>query len=66
MFLNRHLGPNESEIAQMTQAIGVENLDALIDETIPADIRLQSPLDLPDGISEFEFQRKIQKLAKKE
>ena len=65
MFLNRHLGPNESEIAQMTQAIGVENLDALIDETIPADIRLQSPLDLPDGISEFEFQRKIQKLAKK-
>ena len=65
MFLNRHLGPNESEIAQMTQAIGVDNLDALIDETIPADIRLQSPLDLPDGISEFEFQRKIQKLAKK-
>ena len=43
MFLNRHLGPNESEIAQMTQAIGVENLDALIDETIPTDIRLQSP-----------------------
>ena len=65
MFLNRHLGPNESEIAQMTQAIGVENLEQLIAETIPADIRLKAPLNLPEGISEYAFQKKIQKLAKK-
>ena len=65
MFLNRHLGPNESEIAQMTQAIGVENLEQLIAETIPADIRLKEPLNLPEGISEYAFQKKIQKLAKK-
>ena len=65
MFLNRHLGPNESEIAQMTQAIGVENLEQLIAETIPANIRLKAPLNLPEGISEYAFQKKIQKLAKK-
>ena len=65
MFLNRHLGPNESEITQMTQAIGVENLEQLIAETIPADIRLKAPLNLPEGISEYAFQKKIQKLAKK-
>ena len=65
MFLNRHLGPNESEIAQMTQAIGVKNLEQLIAETIPADIRLKAPLNLPEGISEYAFQKKIQKLAKK-
>ena len=65
MFLNRHLGPNESEIAQMTQAIGVESLEQLIAETIPADIRLKAPLNLPEGISEYAFQKKIQKLAKK-
>ncbi|MGB1444631.1 MAG: aminomethyl-transferring glycine dehydrogenase [Flavobacteriaceae bacterium] len=65
MFLNRHLGPNESEIAQMTQAIEVENLEQLIAETIPADIRLKAPLNLPEGISEYAFQKKIQKLAKK-
>ena len=65
MFLNRHLGPNENEIAQMTQAIGVENLEQLIAETIPADIRLKAPLNLPEGISEYAFQKKIQKLAKK-
>ena len=65
MFLNRHLGPNESEIAQMTQAIGVENLEQLIAETIPADIRLKARLNLPEGISEYAFQKKIQKLAKK-
>ena len=65
MFLNRHLGPNESEIAQMTQAIGVKDVAQLIEETIPADIRLAAPLNLPEGISEYEFQQKIQKLAKK-
>ena len=65
MFLNRHLGPNESEIAQMTQAIGVKNLEQLIAETIPTDIRLKAPLNLPEGISEYAFQKKIQKLAKK-
>ena len=65
MFLNRHLGPNESEIAQMTQAIGVKDVAQLIEETIPADIRLTAPLNLAEGISEYEFQQKIQKLAKK-
>ena len=66
MFLNRHLGPNESEIAQMTQAIGVKNLEQLIAETIPADIRLKAPLNLPEGISEYAFQKRNSKTSKKE
>ena len=58
MFANRHLGPNEKERAQMLKTIGVDSITTLINETIPADIRLSSPLDLPEGISEHAYQKK--------
>ena len=65
MFANRHLGPNEREIAQMVKTIGVNDVAQLIDETIPSDIRLKEALALPEGISEFTFQKKIEQLAQK-
>jgi glycine dehydrogenase len=65
MFANRHLGPNEKEIAQMVKTIGVSDVAELIDETIPSDIRLKETLALPEGISEYAFQKKIQQLAQK-
>ena len=65
MFANRHLGPNEREIAQMVKTIGVNDVAQLIEETIPRDIRLNEALALPEGISEFAFQKKIEQLAQK-
>ena len=65
MFANRHLGPNEKEIAQMAKTIGVNDVAQLIDETIPRDIRLKEALALPEGISEYAFQKKIDQLAQK-
>ena len=64
MFLNRHLGPNEEEIRKMLQKIDASSLNVLLDETIPESIRLQKPLDLPEGISEYEFSKHINKLGK--
>ncbi|MFM2048632.1 MAG: hypothetical protein RI955_1180, partial [Bacteroidota bacterium] len=40
-FQNRHIGPNESEVFDMLQTIGVKSIDKLIDETVPASIRLK-------------------------
>ena len=65
MFANRHLGPNEKEIAQMVNSIRVNDVAQLIDETIPSDIRLKEALALPEGISEYAFQQKIQQLGQK-
>jgi len=65
MFVNRHLGPNEKEIAQMVKSIGVNDVAQLIDQTIPSEIRLKEALALPDGISEYAFQQKIQQLGQK-
>lgn len=64
-FLKRHLGPGADDVKKMLDVIGVSSLNQLIDETIPASIRLKEDPDLPDGISEFEYLQHISKLGKK-
>jgi glycine dehydrogenase len=64
-FVSRHIGPREEDIQEMLKVIGVQSLDELIDQTVPANIRLENPLNLPDGLTEREYFRKILKLAKK-
>ena len=51
-FVCRHLGVNPNDIAPMLSAIGVGSLDQLIDETIPQNIRLKQPLNLPEPMTE--------------
>ncbi len=65
VFALRHNGPRESDIPKMLETIGVDNLDHLIYETIPDDIRLKSTLDLDEALSENEFLNHIQKLGAK-
>jgi glycine cleavage system P protein (glycine dehydrogenase) len=62
-FAARHIGPDASERAALLEAVGAASLDALVDETVPARIRLPKPLDLPDGQSEYEFLRELRRLA---
>ena len=42
----------------MLRVIGVDSLDTLIDETIPASIRMTTPLKLPPPISEYDSFRR--------
>ncbi len=52
-FANRrHIGPSPAEIAQMLAVVGADSLEALIDETAPADIRQAAPLDWGPALSE--------------
>ena len=44
IFSERHIGPRGSQIQDMLSCIGASSLEALIDETVPNNIRLQSPL----------------------
>ncbi len=62
-FSSRHIGPNAGERRAMLDVIGVTSLDALIDEALPAGIRLKEPLALPDGISEIRYLRDLRHLA---
>lgn len=54
-FENRHHGQRTEDEAAMLQQIGVTSIDQLIDQTVPAAIRLPQPLDLPGALSEQEF-----------
>ena len=64
-FALRHLGPRETDLNHMFKTIGVENLDQLIFETIPNDIRLKNDLNLDEPMTEYEYLNHIQELGKK-
>jgi len=64
-FVGRHIGPRGEDIQEMLKVIGVQSLDELVDQTVPSNIRLEKPLNLPNGLTEREYYRKILKLAKK-
>ena len=59
----RHIGINEKDEEKMLRKIGVNSLDELIDQTIPANIRLKEPLALPEPMTEYEFGQHIAQLA---
>src|ERR1051325_3804205 len=62
-FARRHLGSSHEEIAQMLKTVGVPTLDALIDATVPAAIRLTQPLRLPDARGEYEALAELREIA---
>jgi glycine dehydrogenase len=64
-FARRHIGPNQQARAAMLAEIGFENLDALIDATVPQNIRLDRPLNLPDAASEWDALAELRGLARK-
>ena len=64
-FSHRHIGPTNDEIQQMLQELKVSDLEQLINETIPPDIRLEQPLNLPEAQSEYDFLNSFSSLMKK-
>ena len=63
-FADRHIGvSNPDELKAMLDTIGVGSVDELIAQVIPQSIRLKKPLDLPAGMSEYEFAAHIRALA---
>jgi glycine dehydrogenase len=51
-FIPRHIGPSENDVRAMLAALGYPTLDALIDATVPANIRFSRALALPAAMSE--------------
>ncbi|MBU1370510.1 MAG: aminomethyl-transferring glycine dehydrogenase [Bacteroidetes bacterium] len=64
-FLQRHLGPNDKDIQKMLRAIGLDTVEQLIDEVIPENIRLTEPLNIGEGINEYEYLQHLKKIAAK-
>ena len=64
-FARRHNGPQPAEVEKMLKVIGVGSIDELIDKTIPAKIRFKEPLDLPQGMNEYEYFTMLKAMASK-
>ncbi|NID11893.1 aminomethyl-transferring glycine dehydrogenase [Fibrivirga algicola] len=62
-FEDRHNGQFDQDFNQMLEAVGVDTIDELIEQTVPANIRLPRPLDLPAPKGEHEFLSDFKKLA---
>jgi glycine dehydrogenase len=62
-FKQRHIGPDAAERDEMLRAIGVPSLDALIEQTVPADIRLDRPLDMPAAEAEFAYLKRLRTIG---
>ena len=64
-FENRHHGKSENDLNAMLQTIGVDSLETLINQTVPEQIRLKAPLNLPEAKSEVDFLSDFKELSKK-
>ncbi len=54
-FQARHIGPRPSDLTSMLSTIGVNSLNQLIEETVPANIRLKTPLNIGEPQTEYQY-----------
>ncbi len=65
-FVERHIGTTSpQELRQMLDTVGVASIDELISQVVPQSIRLERPLALGEGMSEYEFAARVRELADK-
>ncbi|MBI5763468.1 MAG: aminomethyl-transferring glycine dehydrogenase [Planctomycetes bacterium] len=63
LFIQRHIGPTPSDIAEMLTLVGCKTLDDLTDDTIPAAIRTKKPLAIGPARGENELLIDLQATA---
>ena len=64
-FIQRHIGPDAAETAAMLSELGVDSMEALIAQTVPADIRLKTPLATGAARTEAEALAHLKQVAGK-
>ena len=62
-FVPRHLGPGEQDQQTMLNAIGASSLEALMQEVVPANIRMSKPLDLPGPRDEADVLNEMREMV---
>ncbi|HHH53635.1 MAG TPA: glycine dehydrogenase (aminomethyl-transferring), partial [Bacteroidetes bacterium] len=64
-FENKHIGVSETDMTAMLKEAGFSDLDELIYNAIPDNIRMQGELNLPKPMSEYDYLKYISTLAEK-
>ena len=64
-FTHRHIGPGEQDTKDMLRTIGVESMEELVNRTVPAAIRMDHRLNLPESVSEAEYLQQLKETSLK-
>ena len=62
-FVNRHIGAQPDDIEQMLEKVGYNSLHTFIDDVIPSHIRLNQPLGIGAGYTEYGALRLLKDIA---
>ena len=62
-FVPRHIGPTDSDIQEMLATLSLPSLEALVEVTVPSDIRLQTSLTVPSPRGEQQVLAELRGLA---
>jgi glycine dehydrogenase len=62
-FQRRHIGPDERETSRMLKKIGEPSMESLISKTVPAGIRMDHELNLPEAMSEYEYLQHLKEIS---
>ncbi|MGC6470647.1 MAG: aminomethyl-transferring glycine dehydrogenase [Flavobacteriales bacterium] len=65
LFAERHIGTTLTEQDNMLNCIGISSMEQLIEQTIPASIRLNKTMDLPKALNESELIDHMKQLGRK-
>jgi len=64
-FEYRHIGSEGAELDAMLKEMNVKSVDELIEQTVPASIRLKSSLNLSEPLTEYQYLQHLKKIAAK-
>ena len=64
-FAARHIGVTPQQIQQMLDVLGISSIEELIDQTVPAAIRFNRSLKLPEALTESGALGKLKAIASK-
>ena len=62
-FIQRHIGPSESEQRKMLADLGLSTIDELVREIVPDTILLRGDSGLPEGCSEQQALTELKEIA---
>ncbi|MCA9303522.1 MAG: aminomethyl-transferring glycine dehydrogenase [Phycisphaerales bacterium] len=63
LFPSRHIGPRDADLTAMLKTLNASSVEEFVAQVVPADIRFDGLLDLPDARTEFELLRDLKKIA---
>jgi glycine dehydrogenase len=64
VFANRHIGSSPAQRQYMLDYLGVDDMECLLEQVVPSNIRRQSTMAIDEGLSELAALKKLRNLAR--